>query len=269
MNGWPLVAHSLRRSRALLAVTSVVLVGFQWLLTLAARGLESMNAFRQILAFLPPAVRAMAGSALAPLMSFAGMVTVGYFHVIVIAALIALAIGIGTETAGEIELRFVDLVMSRPLSRAWLPIRTLVVLALAIAVVLAAMAGGTWSGLVLFAPPEARWPSARLIGALAANLGAMTLLWGAVALCAATASRRRVVAAAATAVAALVTFIVDYVARLWEPLRGVSRISPFRYMNQLPLLTGESLPPGDFAVLLGMAAAAAAVAFVIIQRRDF
>ena len=164
MSGPALVAHSLRRARTLVLVLSLVLAGFQWLMTLAARALESMDAFAQILGFLPPAFRVLAGPALVPLMSFAGMVTVGYFHLIVLAAVIAMAVGIGTETAGEIEQRLVDLFLSRPLWRGWMVVRSLVVLVVSTIAVLAAMALGTWSGLVLFAPAGVAWPEASLIG---------------------------------------------------------------------------------------------------------
>ena len=268
MNGLALVLHSLRRARTLVLVLMVVLAGFQWMMTLAARALESMNAFGQIMAFLPPAFRAMAGPALVPLMSFSGMVTVGYFHLIVMAALIALAVGVGTETAGEIEHRQADLLLSRPLWRGWMVVRTLVVLCLSTVAALAAMALGTWSGLLLFAPAGVAWPEPSLIASLAANLGAMTIVWGTIALGVAASSRRRAVAGAVAGIAALASFLLDYIARLWDPVQKIAWLSPFHYMNQLALLTGEPLPLRHLAVLLGIAVAATAVAFGAMARRD-
>lgn len=269
MNGGALVVHSLRRVRVLLVVVSLVLAGFQWLITLAARTLESMNAFTQIMGFLPPSFRVLAGPALVPLMSFGGMVTVGYFHLIVLAALLALVIGVGTEVAGEIELKLVDLLLSRPLWRGWLVIRSIAVLGVSIVAVLTAMAVGTWSALLLFGPRELPWPEPRLIASLAVNLAAMMAAWGAIAMAIAATSRRRVVAGSIAGVAALASFLVDYTARLWEPLARIAWISPFHYMNQLELLTGTPLPLGDVAVLLGVAVLAAAIAFVAVLRRDF
>lgn len=268
MIGAALVAHSLRRARPLVIVVAVVLAGFQWLMTLAAAALQSMDAFSQILGFLPPAFRVLAGSALVPLMSFAGMVTVGYFHLIVLAGLIALVVGIGTEVAGELELRLVDLLLSRPLARSWLVGRTVIVLVVATLVVLAAMALGTWTGLLLFAPDGVAWPRASLVASLIANLAAIMLVWGTIALAVATVSRRRVVAGSLVAVVALAAFLVDYLARLWEPMQTIAWLSPFRYVNQLDLLTGQPLPMRDLAILASIAAAATVAAFVAIERRD-
>lgn len=268
MSGWPLVAHSLRRARVLIAIVALILAGFQWLMTLAAKALQSMGAFGSILAMLPPAIRVLAGPSLVPLMSFAGMVSVGYFHLIVLAALVALAVGVGTETAGEIEQHLVDVLLSRPFSRAWLVTRTITVLAASILSVLLAMALGTWTGLLLFAPEGVQWPKAGLIASLVINLGAMMLAWGSVALAVSVASRRRVVAGSITAVAALVTFLIDYLARLWEPMQRVSWLSPFHYMNQLELLTGAALPWRDVSVLIAIAITSTGIAFAVILRRD-
>jgi ABC-2 type transport system permease protein len=268
MNGVALVRYSLRRTAVLLAVVAFVLAGFQWLMTLAARALESMGAFEQILGFLPPAFRAIAGPALVPLMSFGGMVTVGYFHLIVLAALMAVVIGVGTEVAGEVEHRVVDLLLSRPVWRGWLVLRSLVVLTVAITTSLGAMVLGTWSGLVLFAPPGVDWPAKTLLASMVLNLGAEMCTWGAIALAVAAASKRRVVAGATVAIAALVSFLVDYIARLWDPLKSVARLSPFHYLNQMELLTGTPLPLRDIAILAAITAAAATISLGVILRRD-
>ena len=269
MSGWPLVAHSLRRARVLIATVALILAGFQWLMTLAATELQKMGAFGAILELLPPAIREMAGPSLVPLMTFSGMVTVGYFHLIVLAALVALAVGVGTETAGEIEQRLLDVLLSRPFSRSWLVTRTITVLAISIVVVLTAMAAGTWTGLLLFAPKSVTWPSPRLVASLATNLGAMMSAWGAIALAVATFSRRRVVAGSLTAVAAFVTFLIDYLARLWHPMQHVSWLSPFHYMNQMALLTGQPLATRDVSVLFAIALVSTAIAFAEILQRDF
>jgi len=62
--------------------------------------------------------------------------------------------------------------------------------------------------------------------------------------------------------------LVDYLSRVWKPIRGVARLSPFHYYNPLDLVMGKPLPPGDIAILLGTAAAAAALALMVFRRRD-
>lgn len=268
MRGAALIGHALRRARTLMITVALILAGFQWLVTLMARGLESLGAFAQLMSMLPPMVRALVGDALVPMMSFGGMVTLGYFHLIVQAALMSLAIGLSTQTASEIELHIVDLLMARPVSRAWLVWRSVAALIVATIVVLGAMALGTWSGLHLFAPADAEWPQPRLVLALAANLGLLMLVWGAIALAIATLSRRRVVAISIAGIAAFIAFLIDYMARLWDPLKKVAWLSPFHYVGQLELVAGGTLDLRDVGVLLGIAVVAVVVAFVAILRRD-
>ena len=65
----------------------------------------------------------------------------------------------------------------------------------AIAIVLTFMLCGTWAGLVLIAPTNARWPSPGMLAALALNLGLLMLCWGGVAMAlAATGSHWAIVA---------------------------------------------------------------------------
>ena len=268
MSGFALVGHALWRARTLVLTVAVILALFQWLMTLIAGALYSTGAFTQILSFLPPMFRALAGEALVPMMSFGGMVTVGYFHLIVQAALVALAMGLSTQTASEIELHIVDLLMARPVSRAWLVWRSVAALFGATLVVLAAMALGTWSGLHLFAPAEVEWPARSLVFSLAINLGLLMLSWGAVALAIAAMSRRRVIAISIAGIAAFVAFLVDYTARLWDPMKKVAWLSPFHYVNQSDLVAGGALAPPDVAVLAGITITGVAIAFVAIFKRD-
>jgi len=268
MSGFALVRHALWRARTLVLIVALILGAFQWLITLAARTFDASGAFKQILSIVPPMMRALAGDALVPMMSFGGMVTIGYFHLIVQAALMAVAIGLTTQTASEIELHQVDLLMSRPVSRAWLVWRSLAALLVATVTILGVMALGTWSGLHFFAPEDASWPEPRLVLSLILNLGLLMLVWGAVALAIATLSRRRVTAIAIAGLAALVAFLLDYLARVWDPMKKVAWISPFHYVRQMELVAGGTLELRDIAVLLGITVAFVAVAFVAIARRD-
>ena len=89
----------------------------------------------------------------------------------------------------------------------------------------------------------------------------MSLVIGAV-------SRRRGVAAGIAGGAAAALMLVDYLSRVWKPIRGLARFSPFHYYNPLDLVMGKPLPSGDIGILLGTAAAAVAVACWLFRRRD-
>ena len=115
--------------------------------------------FSQLSDFIPDFIRTAVGPEALAFMSFGGVVSLGYFHPIVMTALVGLTITIATEATGEIEMRFVDLTLARPLPREALVVRTLAVLAVAAALMLTAMLAGTWIGLSCCVPAEAEHPS--------------------------------------------------------------------------------------------------------------
>ncbi len=263
-----LTRHSLYRGRLVILVTGGLLGGFQVLIAVAASTLEGTGTFNQLVAFVPAFFRQALGPSFLAVLSFQGMVSFGYFHPFVVAALVGLAIALGTEPAGEVEAGFADLVLARPLPRRTLVSRTIAVLLAATAAILGLMLAGTWLGLALFAPRTTAWPPPSLILSLAGNLAALILCWGSVALAVAAAGRRRAVAGGITGLAALALYLLDYLSRVWPPGQRVAWLSPFRYYESWTLLTGQPLPPLHIAVLLGTALAAVAIAYWIFSTRD-
>jgi ABC-2 type transport system permease protein len=269
MNGpLALLVNSLRRVRFLVLTMGVLLAGFQILLTLVAGSIERSGGFADISDLVPDFMRQLMGPAFAGLMSFGGIVSVGYFHVAVMGSLIGLTIAITTEPASEIETGFMDLILSRPLARPWVIVRSATVLAISTVFVLLMMMLGTWVGLRWFAPPGAEWPSFRLIRSLAANLGLLMLCWGGVALAISSVSRRRGTAGALTGLLALTTFLLDYVARAWKPAERVAWLSPFRYYSPLDLVIGVAIPGKNVWVLGGIAIVGIGIAYRLFSRRD-
>jgi ABC-2 type transport system permease protein len=263
-----LVAHSLTRVRGLVVGVGLLLAGFQVLLTLVGATVHRMDAFRGLVALIPPAARDLMGPAMLAMMSFGGIVCIGYFHPVVIAALVGMVITVAAEPAAEIEMGFVDLMLSRPLARYAVVTRTLVLLVLCSAFVVGLMVVGTWAGLYLFAPPGAIWPEPRLVFSLALNLGALVMCWGGVGLAIAVGSNRRSVAGSLAGGLALGCFLLDYVARIWKPAQIVWWLSPFRYDNAIDLVLGRPLPLGHLAVLASVGLASGALSYVVFSRRD-
>ncbi len=263
-----LLVHTLKRLSTLLAAMGLLLAGFQMILILVARSIAESGGFAQLADMLPPFVRDIMGPAMAGMMSFAGIVCVGYFDVPVIASLVGLAIAVGTTPASEVETGFMDLILSRPLARHWVITRTIAAAALSTAALLALMAAGTWAGLEWLAPEGAGWPSRSLIGSLVVNLWLLLLCWSGIAAAIGSVSRRRAVAGTTAGLLALAAFLLDYVGRLWKAAEPVARISPFRYYNALDLVRGEPLPAKSVIVLCAIAAASYAIAYVGFARRD-
>jgi ABC-2 type transport system permease protein len=237
-------------------------------LVAVAGSIQASGGFETLSALLPPFVRELMGPAFVSFMSFAGIVCAGYFHVVVLAALVGLIIALALIPVSEIESGFVDLILSRPIARHWIMTRTIATVIVSIVILLALMMTGTWAGLELLAPRGVTWPSTKLILSLAINLGALLLCWGGVAMAIGSASRRRSVAAALSGLLALVAFLLDYVGRLWHPAESVAWLSPFRYYTPFDLVMGNALPWQNLAVPGGIAVAGFAAAYVLFARRD-
>ena len=98
-------------------------------------------------------------------------------------------------------------------------------------ILMIAMAAATAAGLRLLAPPNARWPEARVVLLLILNLLAVTWAFGAATLAAAGWARRRISAQAPIAVAAIAYYLLNFLASMWArraPSHGCRRstISP-------------------------------------------
>ena len=91
-----LLSLSLKRSRILLVAMGLLLGAFQVLLVLIAGSIERAGEFEQLAALLPPFVRALLGPSLASVMSFSGVVCLGYFDLAIVVALLALTIAMAT-----------------------------------------------------------------------------------------------------------------------------------------------------------------------------
>ncbi len=267
-NGLALMLHSYRRVRVLVAGAGALLAGFQLLLCLAAKALQELNAFGQLSSLIPDFLRQLMGPSLISLMSFGGIVAVGYFHIAVVGALVALAVALATEVSAEIEIKFVDLILSRPLARHWLISRSVLLLAGATTYLLCAMFLGTCLGLYLLAPPGGMQSTLRLIRPFVFNLSALVLCWGGLALAIAAVSRRRSVAGSIAGLLALATYLFDYIAQVWKPASRIGWLFPFHYFNAMNLLTEGALPFREIRVLLCFAAAGVAAAYILFSRRD-
>ncbi|PYJ02705.1 MAG: hypothetical protein DME25_15480 [Verrucomicrobia bacterium] len=262
-----LLMLSLKRARALLLATGCLLAAFQVLLVLVAASVEHAGAFEQLTALLPPIAQALLGPSLASVMSFRGIVCLGYFDLAIVIALLALTIALATVPASEVETGFADLILARPLRRHWLITRTIALLLLATLLMLAMMMAGTRAGLALLLPGKFLWPSPRMVGSLALNLGLLMLAWGGVAM-ALGAACRRTVASAVTGLLALAALLLDLTGRLWAPANRVAWLSPFRYFIPFELVMGKQLPIQNMLVLGAIAVSGFGLAYFFFSRRD-
>jgi hypothetical protein len=260
-----LVWHSLRRWRVLFGATALVLVAFQFFMVLAARRLELSGQF-QLLEAMLPAFMTQASNMMAA--SFTGFVLFGYSHPLIQLFLVATAIGLGSEPAAEIDTKFVDLLMSRPLPRATPINRTLIMLMLTTIGAMAFMLAATWSSLRLLAPASARQPQPVVVVSLASNLACLVLAWGGITVALAAVSRRRSTVAGACGLLAFTMFVLDYVGRFWDAVTPIARVSPFHYFDPFGIMGGQPLAMSNVVTLLGVFVAGAVMANIAYARRD-
>jgi ABC-2 type transport system permease protein len=246
----------------------ILLSAFQVVLILVAGSIERSNAFDQMTSLIPDFIRNLMGPSFVGLMSFSGIVCVGYFHLAVMGSLVGLTIALGTEPASEIETQFMDLILSRPLARHWVITRSVVLILISTVFVLLLMILGTWGGLYFLAPSGAERPTSRLIWSLALNLGVLMVCWGGIALAIGSRARRRSVAGSVVGVLALTMFLLDYVGRAWQPAEAIAWLSPFRYYSPLDLVMGNQIPAHNLWVLAGIAVFGFALSYYLFSRRD-
>jgi ABC-2 type transport system permease protein len=261
-----LFALALKRARTLLAATGLLLGAFQVLTAFIASSINPKE-FNELASLLPPFVRDILGPAVASVMSFNGIVCVGYFDLVIVIALLALAIALATLPASEIETGIVDLILSRPLPRHWIITRTIMLVMFSITLMLALMMAGTWIGLATFAGKIDAWPPASMIGSLALNLGLLTLCWSGIAMAFGAACRRSV-AGATTGLLALFTLLLDLVRSMWPPAEHFAWLSPFHYFVPFDVVMGRPLPMENLVVLWAIAMTGFTAAYFLFSQRD-
>lgn len=263
-----LVAQLLYRVRKLLLAAGALLAGFQVVLILQANSIEVSGSFAQMAKLVPSFVRDLMGPSFLTFLSFKGIVCLGYFHPIVMGALVVIPVAIATIPVMEIETGFIDLVLARPVARRWIVTRSILVVVISTIWLLTMMAFGTWIGLTRFAAKNADWPSVALVGSMAINLGFLMLCWAAIAMAIGCACRRRGTASAIAGLLALAAYLTDYIGRVWKPADSIAWLSPFRYYTPFEFVMGAQLPAKSLGVLGGTAAVAFAVSYLLYSRRD-
>jgi ABC-2 type transport system permease protein len=254
-----LAGYSLRRIRGILIGLGLILALFQFLLTQVASYLLTRSAFDQLASLIPEFLRNIAGPSALAFLSFPGIVALGYFHPM---------IAVATEPTSEVETRFVDLTLARPVTRGQVIVRTAIVLIVAGGLMLVLMSAGTSIGLACCTPIDAPPVPRGVIASLAIGLAAVMACWGGITLAIASLSKRRAVAAAIAGVSALTAYLLDYLARAWDPAAPFGVVSPFHYFDPMAVVGGQPVGIWNVGVLLAIALMGATVGYVMFSRRD-
>ncbi len=254
---------ALERARARIVLLAVGFGLFELVVGLSYASVDQ-NAIRQLVDALPPALRALAGSA--DIASPTGYAGSGYLHPVALAIQGALAISMAAAPAREAEDGTAELVLARPLPPArWLGAHFLA-MATGLAVV---VAGGYLGGLVAALTVDDLSPVDAGPLALAALAGYLCFLAvGGVTLLVTSLVRTGGRAVGWAAGFLLVSYALDYLSQVWSIAEPLGPLSIFHYLDPPAVIGGAGLRAVDALALAGLAVVTAAIALARVEHRD-
>ena len=260
-----LIARSLGRTAKPLLAIALILCAFQLALIGAAASMASDGTVGAVARFIPGFLQQSLGVAL---LSFGGMTTVGYFDAIIVMLVVLFAIHLAAEPAGDVEAGLVDLILARPLPRAWIVTRSLSVMMASIVALVLVMSAALWAALSWLAPHGASWPEPRVVAKMAAHLVLVAWGFGAWSLAASGWARRRGTAVAVVAIVGVALYLLDFIGTIWTPIARIAMLSPFHYFHGGEILAGTANTTQDVVVLGSIALAGFGVAYWRFANRD-
>jgi ABC-2 type transport system permease protein len=252
-----------RQHRLTLAVLAAAAALFHWVLTQVAPEPGELGFFGGLSALLPPQLTALIGGE-SGLASPRGVIGFGYLHPFFLTLMTAWTIRVTSAAlAGELGRGTMDLLASRPASReshvmaAW----TMTVGGLAV------MASAAWAGSAVGLAMRSIGVGPREIVLLPVMALLLFTAWAGVALFV-SATRREAGPAIAWASAIIaVSFVWDFLARVWTPAGWTRPVSLFAYYRPQEVVAA-GVAARDVVTLTMVAAAALAAALIVFRRRE-
>ena len=263
-----LLRRSASQARYPILGSLTLLLGFQIIIVGQAAEIERTSSFSRMAELLPGFLQRGLGSKAMLLATFKGTVAFGYFHPVVCLLVSGLAMYLATEPAHEIESGLVDLELARPLPRHRLLTRSLALVMAYLLVAVGIMAFGTWLGGVLFDAAHLGLPSPDVRARMLVNLLAASWCLASFALAVAAWSRRWATAFTTVMLTTVVTYMIDFLAIGWRPMRMIGWVSPFHYYPALSIIAGDAPTGRDLSVLFAASSVFIALAYWQFQRRD-
>ncbi len=260
--------RSVVQARYALFACLALLAAFQIMIVAQASGLEETRSFGHMAELVPAFLQRGLGSQWMLLVTFKGMVAFGYFHPVVAVLISVLAIYFATEPAHDVEAGLVDLVLARAVPRRVVVTRSLLLAGGAVFSAVILMAFGTRLGLRIFAKPEFDAPSAATTARMLLHLAAVAWCFGGFALAIAAGARRWSTAFTTSALAAVVLYLLDFLAIDWPPMRAIAWISPFHYYPALSILAGTAPVWPNVGILMSASAIFCAIGYWRFNQRD-
>lgn len=217
--------------------------------------------------FVQNLIQSLVGSELGGPLSPGALTSLAWVHPVVLALLLAHEITLCTRLpAGEIDRGTIDVLLSLPVSR-WKTYVAETVVWLASGIVVMAFAVlGCYAG-NLAVPPEARPPVERVL-IVAANLYALYVSFGGMALLISACSDRRGRAVGTAFGLAVGHFLWNFLGQFWSVADRLSFLSFLDYHKPLPLLCDGVIPYADLTVLITAGSLLWLAGGIVFLRRD-
>jgi len=252
-----------RQHRLMLLVMAAGLALFEFVITRVAPAPGESGFLGGLLALLPPQISSFVGTDLA-LASSRGVLAFGYLHPFFLALLAAWTIRVTSGAlAGEIGRGTMDLLAARPVARWAFPVATW----LAVAGGLALLAGAAWTGMAIGLRLRPLGVTPGELAVIPAMAWLLFMAWTGVALLASAVGREAGSAIAWTSGLIVVSFVLEFLARVWAPVAWTQPLTLFAYYRP-PDIVREGVAGADPLVLAGVAVAGLVAAVAVFHRRD-
>ncbi len=257
-----LFARLWRQHALMLGLMGLGLAIFMFILTRVAPE-PGEKSFQALIAMIPKPLLAMLGGEIA-MTSARGIIAFGYIHPFFLAILTAWVLRTTSGAlAGEIGHGTMELIASRPVSRAGQVIATW---ALAVAGVVL-LAGAAWLGTAVGLQVRTLGVSAAELAIVPAVGALMFGAWTSVSLLLSASQRDSGPAIAWTSGLMVVAFVVVFLAQVWPPADVIRPLSLFAYYQPQDIVQRGASATAAM-VLAAVTAAGLAAAIAVFQRRD-
>lgn len=256
-----------RRHRVVMVALAAGFFAFGWVVTRFAPGAEQAELMQQLFALMPRGLIAIAGEELVATLTARGMLGFGYQHPFVFIMTAAWVVRVSAASlAGEIDRGTMDLLAVRPVGRSWFVTAGFIAMLAGLTVIVAAGWGGMAYGLAT--RPQLEVHGGEYVP-VAAGLWLTMLAFGAVGFAISASRRTAGTAIGWTSGVVAVSFVLDYVAKAWQPAAWLRPVSLFSHLTPRRILAeGLGAQGGSVLVMLLTMAAALTAAYLIFERRD-
>jgi len=261
-----LIGHLIRRHTGFLAISAFLLFGFEFLMCAIVSTVDLGGALQELLKSVPPSMQSIIEEQFLGGLGPKSILAFGWSHPISLALGTAVAIVLASRAvAGEIETGVMELTLSQPISRGrYIGAQILFALSALAAVSLSGacgtLSGGWIYGLHLF--------PAWMLLKLALNYFLLQSAWYGLTLAFSVIARESGRVATAGFLMALVSYLINVIAKLWKSAAFLLPYSLNTYFSPQEILLDNNLKTKAVLILSGVLLAGILFAIQHFRRRD-